>query len=188
MSSRGKEPAFPDKIVAIDAALAKAKVPSAFGGALALAYYAEPRATIDIDVNVFVSPAEAERVRDALEPLGIKGWDELDKTLEEGQGRVFWGRNPVDIFFSYDEIHDAMREQVRRVPFGEDRIPILSPEHLIVCKVAFDRAKDWIDIEQTLTMIDHLDLDEITSQLSRLLPESDPRLGRLLELVGALRG
>ena len=32
------------------------------GGALALAYYATPRATIDIDVNVFVSVARAEEV------------------------------------------------------------------------------------------------------------------------------
>ena len=39
-------------MLAIDAALAK--IPHAFGGALALAYYAEPRATIDIDLNLFI--------------------------------------------------------------------------------------------------------------------------------------
>jgi len=44
-------PSLPEKVVAIDSALTG--LPHAFGGALALAYYAEPRATVDIDVNVF---------------------------------------------------------------------------------------------------------------------------------------
>jgi hypothetical protein len=32
-------------------------LPYAIGGALALAFYSPPRATIDVDVNIFVSPA-----------------------------------------------------------------------------------------------------------------------------------
>src|SRR5262249_14713784 len=43
---------LPERILAIDRALVA--VPHAFGGALALAYYAEPRATVDIDLNVFL--------------------------------------------------------------------------------------------------------------------------------------
>ncbi len=45
------------RVLAIDHALSS--IPHAFGGALALAYYAEPRATIDIDLNVFVPVAPA---------------------------------------------------------------------------------------------------------------------------------
>jgi hypothetical protein len=51
---------LPEKIVAIDEALAE--IPHAFGGALALAYYAEPRATVDIDINVFIPATEARRL------------------------------------------------------------------------------------------------------------------------------
>ncbi|HEY7952208.1 MAG TPA: hypothetical protein VID70_04420 [Solirubrobacteraceae bacterium] len=51
------EPSLPDKVLAIHRALAQAKVAHAFGGALALAYYAEPRGTIDIDLNVFTARA-----------------------------------------------------------------------------------------------------------------------------------
>ena len=40
--------------------------PHAFGGALALAYYAEPAATIDIDLNVFVA---VDRFDDVAAPL-----------------------------------------------------------------------------------------------------------------------
>ena len=45
---------FDEKIVAIEGALALADIPHAFGGANALAYYGTPRATADIDLNVFV--------------------------------------------------------------------------------------------------------------------------------------
>jgi hypothetical protein len=48
-------PSLPEKILAIERALTD--VPHAFGGALALAYHAEPRATIDIDLNVFLPAA-----------------------------------------------------------------------------------------------------------------------------------
>ena len=61
---RGERPTLAERVVALDAALAD--VPHAFGGALALAYYAEPRATIDIDLNVFVP---AERFEDVAAPL-----------------------------------------------------------------------------------------------------------------------
>lgn len=43
-----------------------------FGGALALAYYAEPRMTVDVDVNVFVPPREHATVMGALLPLGVE--------------------------------------------------------------------------------------------------------------------
>src|SRR4029079_9320585 len=49
-----------ERIVALDEALAD--VPHAFGGALALAYYAEPRATVDIDLNLFVPATDYDDV------------------------------------------------------------------------------------------------------------------------------
>src|SRR5659263_502227 len=44
---RMTEPSLPDKVVALDRALDDASIDHAFGGALALAYYAEPRSTVD---------------------------------------------------------------------------------------------------------------------------------------------
>ena len=43
-------PTLPKKVVSLARALEESELPYAFGGALALAYYAEPRATVDIDV------------------------------------------------------------------------------------------------------------------------------------------
>ena len=62
--------ALREKVLAVDGGLAA--VPHAFGGALALAYWAEPRATVDIDVNVFVP---TERVGAVLDPLAALGAD-----------------------------------------------------------------------------------------------------------------
>ena len=86
------EPSLADKVVAVHRALDEAGVAHAFGGALALAYYAEPRATVDIDVNVFVDPASYTQVLAALGPLGVVRPDDPAQVLRDGQVRLRWGR------------------------------------------------------------------------------------------------
>jgi Nucleotidyl transferase AbiEii toxin, Type IV TA system len=181
-----QSPSLPQKVVAIHTALATAKVPHAIGGALALAYYAEPRATVDIDINVFVSTEDWTQVRDALAPLGVNIEVDLAALERDGQARLWWGRNPVDLFFSYDPFHDEMQRAARRVPFAETTIPILSPEHLAVCKAMFDRPKDWLDIEQILVATTPLDLPEIESWLERMVGPANRRLKRLREIAARL--
>lgn len=178
------EPSLPEKVIVIHEALTEAKVPYALGGALALAYYAEPRATIDIDVNVFLPTARWREAIDELAALGVNV-DPLDPPALErdGQCRLWWGDNAVDLFFSYDPIHDEMRRQARRAPFGGVTVSILSPEHLAVCKAMFDRRKDWLDIEQMLYATDELDVGEIEGWLKRMAGENDQRVQRLRELT-----
>lgn len=184
---RADDPPLPDKVIAIDEALAEAKIPHAIGGALALAYYAEPRATIDVDVNVFVGTDRRGDVMEALGAIGIATADLDDNALErDRQCRLWWGQNPVDLFFAYDPFHKEMRKGARRVPFGGTTIPILAPEHLAVCKAMFDRRKDWLDIEQMLVATDELDVDEIEGWLERIVGRNDPRMQRLLDLTATL--
>lgn len=173
-------------MLAIDRALKEARIPHAIGGALALAYYAEPRTTIDVDVNVFVPTGRWPDVRDALAPLGVDVTVD-DAALErDGQVRLWWDRNPVDLFFSYDPFHDEMRRAARKVPFADATIPILAPEHLTVCKAMFDRPKDWIDIEQILVATSPLDLAEIEDWLTRMVGDQDHRMQKLRELEDRL--
>jgi hypothetical protein len=177
---------LPEKIAEIDRALAAASIPHAVGGAIALAYYGEPRATIDVDVNVFVHVGAWPRVRDALAPLGIDV--EVDEQMLERDGRVrlWWDLNPVDLFFSYDPFHEDMERATRRVPFLDGRLPILGPEHLLICKAILDRPKDWLDIEAMLVVTDPLDLGEIESWLARLVGADDKRLAKLGEILERL--
>lgn len=180
------EPPLPEKVVAIHRQLDAAKVPHAIGGALALAYYAEPRVTVDIDVNVFVATDRWPQVREALAPLGVDVTLDLAVLERDGQVRLWWGRNAVDLFFSNDEFHEEMRRGARRAPFGQDTLSILSPEHLAVCKAMFDRPKDWLDIEQMLVATDPIDLAEIELLLERMVGADDPRIEKLGEVKARL--
>jgi hypothetical protein len=185
--AHGDEPSLPDKVIVIHEALREARIPHALGGALALAYYATPRATIDIDLNVFVPPERWQDVLDALTSLGIDASTIDPPVLErDGQCRLWWGANPVDLFFAYDPIHEEMRKQVRRVPFAGTTVPILAPEHLAVCKAMFDRRKDWLDIEQMLISTDELDVTCIEGWLHRMVGEQDDRLRQLAKLKAEL--
>ena len=69
------------------------------------------------------------------------------------------------------------------MPFGEDRLPVLSPEHLVVCKSVFDRPKDWLDIEQILVCNAELDIQEINSSLERIVGRDDHRKERFEKVL-----
>jgi hypothetical protein len=178
---------LPEKVLGVHGCLARAEIAHAFGGALALAYYAEPRATIDIDINVFVPPSDHDRVQTALQPVGVQPLDAL-LTTRDGQCRTWWDDTPIDLFFAYDELHRAMRGALRTLPFGEDRIPVLAPEHLVICKAIFDRPKDWLDIEQVLVCVEDLDLGEIRASLQRIVGAQNPRCERFELTVATTLG
>jgi Nucleotidyl transferase AbiEii toxin, Type IV TA system len=186
MHARMSEPTLPDKLIAVDEALTTAKVAHAFGGALALAYYAEPRATTDIDVNVFCTVDDYPRVAKALAEIGVDAVTDIEKLERSGQCRLRWGRSPIDLFFAYDRLHAEMQRDLRRVPFGEITIPILSPEHLMICKAVFDRSKDWIDIEQMLVVTDDLDVTSVETWLVSILGKDHLSVARLQKIADEL--
>jgi hypothetical protein len=182
------EPALPDKVERLDRALTDARIAHAFGGALALAYYAEPRSTVDIDLNLFVSADHCAEVTNAIAPIGVEARIDRQLVARDGQARVWWGHTPIDLFFAYDLIHDAMRDATRNVPFGNATIPILGPEHLVVCKVVFDRDKDWLDIGQVLASVEGFEVREVRRWLARLLAPNDARIARFNTLAGDVLG
>jgi hypothetical protein len=142
---------------------------------------------VALRAGVAFAAVSEHAVLDALTPLGVG--DERDTLALErdGQCRLWWGRTPVDLFFAYDDIHEAMRRDTRVVPFGEQRLPILAPEHLLVCKIAFDRPKDWLDLEQVLVCVEDLDVEAIRIWLTRIVSEQDPRMQRFEQVLEALQ-
>ena len=170
------------RVLALDEALAP--IPHAFGGALALGYYAEPRTTIDIDINLFVPERRYEEVAEPLHALGVAMTDEAAALVaRDGQARVWWDDTPVDLFFAYDLFHDAAGKARRMVPFANGEIPILSAEHLVVCKVVFNRAKDWIDIDAVRALGTNLDTAEVLRWVARIAGDEDPRYERIATLL-----
>ena len=181
-------PGVDDKAVVIDQALTRAGIPHAFGGALALGFYAEPRATNDIDVNVFVPEDRAAEVLAALDSLGVDTHGATSAVQRDGQCRVFWGETPVDLFFANLEFHRAMQRSVRQLPFGPDIMPFIGPEFLIVCKALFNRPKDWLDIPQMLLTVRDLRVREVFDWLREMAGDDDPRTQRLRAMVAELLG
>lgn len=171
------------RVAAIDAALAE--IPHAFGGALALAYYAEPRATIDIDVNVFIPATRFDEVAAPLRELGagVDAPSVAELARRDGQVRVMWDSTPIDLIFAYDAFHDAAGAARRLVPFADGSIPILAPEHLMVCKVVFNRAKDWVDIDAMLEVAADVDVAEVLRWVGRIAGDDDPRYERVVALL-----
>jgi len=177
-----------EQIVAIEQAFVDAGIPHAFGGAQALAYYGSVRATHDIDVNVFLSANEAERVFEVLGSLGTATQNPGLRRLVErdGQVRVFWDDTPVDLFFAYDALHESSMARRRRVDFYGDPIYILSAEDLITYKATFDRQKDWSDIASIIYACDRpLDYDYVREWLARIDGPEGRRLARLERLIAS---
>ncbi|HEY0279208.1 MAG TPA: nucleotidyl transferase AbiEii/AbiGii toxin family protein [Solirubrobacterales bacterium] len=172
-----------EKVIAVDRALSAADLQHAFGGALAYAYYGEPRTTIDIDVNVFVSIDRRREVEGALEPLPIDLDLDPKELAQERQARLPWDLNPVHLFFSFDDLHAEMPNGTRRVPFAGAEIPIVAPEHLVIRKAMLDRTKDWLDIEAIFVASEPLDLAVIEAWVRRLAGDGDDRLTKLQELA-----
>ncbi|MEJ7796552.1 MAG: hypothetical protein WKF50_13435 [Nocardioides sp.] len=171
------------KVLSVHAALGQ--VPHAFGGALALAYYAEARATIDIDLNVFVPVRDAGSVLGPLATIGVEPPRDVDEILtRDGQVRAWWGRTPLDLFFAYDAFHDAAARARRVVPFADAEIEVLSADHLAVCKAAFSRPKDWVDLDAMLAEGTHLDVAEVLRWLGRIVGDEDSRYVRMGALLG----
>jgi hypothetical protein len=180
-----------EKVVRLHRVLQRHDIPHAFGGAIAVDYYRVPRATIDIDLNVFIPPADHARVVDALaEEFEIPDAQALSReVMERDQGKTHWGDTRIDLFFAASDFHEAMARRARTVEYEGTSIPILSAEDIVTIKVVFDRTQDWADIESVGKLIGpELDLDYVSGWLERLIGPDDPRLSRVTSLLDPADG
>jgi hypothetical protein len=130
-------------------------LPYAVGGALALGFYATPRATIDVDVNVFVSPvADLQRALSALGEAGFVADDAAhvlaDQAKTEGQFRGKVAGLRVDVFVPAIPYYAELEGRRRQVALLGRPLWILSAEDLLVLKMMFFRRKDLADVEAVL--------------------------------------
>ncbi len=172
------------RIVAVNDLLASMRVPHQFGGAIALAWYRNPRATSDIDLNITVEPTDAAPILGALSVLGVTVTERDREVIKaDGQARLDWEGSYLDLFFATLELHQEMAERAREVDFGSARIPILAPEHLVVCKSIFNRSKDWVDIEAMIAWGTEIDADETLRWVAEILGANSVPYERLVHLL-----
>ena len=174
-----------DKIVAVHLSFARARLPHAFGGALALAWCTQrARGTIDIDVNVFIG---VERLADLLAALPSEvanGDAERELLQRDGQARLWWGATPVDVFLSTTPYHDDVALRARREHFNGHFVPFLACTDLAVFKAFFNRTKDWADLEE-MAAAGTLDRQRVVGVLAEYLGPDDQRVAKVLGLPPA---
>jgi predicted nucleotidyltransferase len=167
---------------AVADALERHGLPYALGGAIALGFYAAPRATVDVDVNVFVPPAdELPRALAALADAGFTP-DEDERRLQvranaEGQFRGSIGGMRVDVFVPAIAYYAQLASRRREVTLLGRRLWIVGPEDLVVLKMMFFRRKDLADVEAILRdQQSSLDRQFIRRHLIELVGAEDERL------------
>lgn len=176
-------------IIAVHRHLAEADVSHAFGGALALAYVAEPRGTVDVDVNVFLPPSALDWVAAALEPLGLRREGTPDDHRPPIAGIRFGHADdpfPVDVFPALDERYREIEGRRVLRPFGrgDDVLPFLSAEDLCLFKLSYGRPRDWVDLAAVAAARPDVDVEVVEELLVALRgPSMYPRLARFRSLL-----
>ena len=103
---------LPERIVEVSRALDSAGVPHAFGGAIALAFcIPEPRATADLDINIFLSVGEATRALDALPAV-----------IERDEHSLELAKRGACVYVTANELEDQLRNG-SLVGLREDETP-----------------------------------------------------------------
>jgi len=171
-----------DAILELHDGLDAAGIPHAFGGAFALLWCTgEPRITVDIDINIFAPPSEAQRVLDALPDEIVPTVDDAAQLTSSGQCRVMFDGTPVDIFLDTTPFHDDLRLHLKEHQLADARLPFLSCNDLAVFKAFFNRRKDWADIEEMMRA-GRLDIPYVVGLLSDYLSPDDERIRELLTI------
>jgi hypothetical protein len=172
-----------ERLVAVHDALAAARVPHAFGGAIALAYCTEePRGTRDIDVNLFVGAENAPDVLARL-PDGVRVRPiEIEAAQRDGQVRVWWADTPLDLFFAVHEFHRDVAAGVRWVPFVGREVPVIDCVAVVVFKALFNRTRDWADIE-AVGEAGTIDREAAVRWVERLVGSDDEITARLADVL-----
>jgi len=165
--------------IQIAAALERHGVPYALGGALAYGQYGIPRATNDVDVNVFVAPAQLDPVFAALRSLGVAVDAAAARAAADRDGlMVLWlGQFRLDVFTPSIEFSwEAGRTRVRFEIDGSG-VWFLSAEALCIFKLLFFRGKDVVDLERLIAVQGaKVDAAYVRDRIAAMLGEDDERV------------
>lgn len=163
-------------------------LPYALGGALAYGVWALPRATRDVDLNLFLEPDRLPPALDVLSGVGVAfdRAEALRLAADEGLFVGWVGACRIDVFtpsipFSWEALKTrvAIELEGRKVWF-------LSAEALSFFKMMFFRGKDLVDLERLLgTMGRKLDAPYVRKWLVETMGPDDERVRKWDELCDA---
>ncbi len=166
--------------------LEAAAIPYAVGGAIAYGLHAPPRATNDVDLNVFLDLERLDELIDTLKgaDVDVDRSSALAAAENDGyfQARVKGMR--VDVFVpSIPFYEDVERRLIDGLLLGRP-IKVLGAEDLVVFKMLFFRPKDVLDVQRLVAFQgEDLDHDYIRGWLVEMVDGDDVRVTRWDEIV-----
>lgn len=160
-------------------ALETAGLPCAIGGAIALGVWCPPRATLDVDLTIFVDVAQTDDVLRVLERAGAQADMALmSRRIQNGEAAMLRMEGVrLDIFLPSIPFYAEAQARVVRVPMAGATVPVLSAEAIAVFKLLFFRKKDLVDLERLWSFRrEKLDHEWVRSQIVDMLGDEDPRI------------
>jgi hypothetical protein len=176
-----------EKVTLLASRFTTAGYAHAFGGQVALAAHAGARALDRIDLHVFAEPREAEAVLARLAAVGValERTEAKERIAVRGQAELAWDGTPLGLRFGTDGLHGLARPRVRRVPFAERWIYVLSAEDLLLAS-SLSAAGDGELSEIVAALGRELDAGYVRAAVSQLgVDPAATGLDRLLARITA---
>jgi hypothetical protein len=185
MNERGALLPAPEVARLLADALEGARVPYAVGGAIAYGFHGPPRATNDVDLNVFLEPEELGPALDALAAAGatVDRSGSIESARRRGDFSIRFGGMRVDVFTPSIELSYSAASRTVNFELLGRPVRILSAEDLVLFKLLFFRPKDILDIERLLRFRGaDLDRSYIDHWIVRMMGKDDERTVEWLRL------
>lgn len=160
--------------------LERAAAPYLVIGGLAVAVVGEPRMTGDIDVVAYVDLERAEElIAEAIAAGFAAAEDERERLHQTGTLRFSKGSFQLDIILASLPFEDAARARARPGRLFGRRVPLPTPEDLILFKVLAGRDKDLVDAvgvaRRHLASLDRAYLTATLDEICDLAEDVGPR-------------
>lgn len=185
-----RRPASVELLAALAKVLKPRRIRWYLFGAQAAIVYGSPRMTMDVDVTIALEP---QRVRPLVKALLEGGFvsrtDDLEAFFTRSRVVPLAHRRtqmPLDLVVARDSLELAFLDRARLVDLGGLKVPLISPEDLVIAKVFAGRPRDLEDVRAVLgAQGESLDLTYVRGLLGQLDEAEDradllPTLERLL--------
>jgi hypothetical protein len=175
-----------DVLFEIDTMLSAADIDHAFGGALALGFYAEPRGTRDVDLAVATSLEGADDLLQRFSNIGFRCSIPKEEWLPMAGIRLDRAADDAiaDVFLSFDPYHRELLSRSEAFPLlisnATAYVRFLSASDVALLKLSFNRPKDWLDVQAMIDFGTTIDFSYVEHWLIAFRgPNMHPRLHRL---------